>query len=188
MDERLVNIDDARDIQGSLDGDGEAYGRLVRRYQDRITGYLWRFTRDRAVCEELLQEVFVQAYFSLPGFKGQSPFAHWLQRIATRTGYRYWKQQRIHRSREAAPPPGWDNVASRASEDMAPQEAAEFLHALLGQLPPADRLVLTLMHLEERSVAEIADLTGWTKTLVKVRAFRARAKLRKLAERQECRT
>ena len=52
----------------------------------------------------------------------------------------------------------------------------------MSQLPPKDRLVISLLDLEEKSVKEIGELTGWSHSLVKVRAFRARRKLRKLAE------
>ncbi|MBI4579272.1 MAG: sigma-70 region 4 domain-containing protein [Planctomycetes bacterium] len=65
---------------------------------------------------------------------------------------------------------------------MQPSEAAELLHFLLAKLPPRDRLLLTLMYLEELPVARVAELTGWTKTLVKVQAHRAKAKLRKLTD------
>ena len=53
---------DQRDIAASLKGDGEAYARLVRQYQDRVAAQMWRFTRDPVVLEELVQEVFVEAY------------------------------------------------------------------------------------------------------------------------------
>ena len=69
-----------------------------------------------------------------------------------------------------------------APPDTAPASARELLDALLSQLPPDDRLVISLLDLEEKSVKEIARLTGWNVTLIKVRAFRARRKLRKLAE------
>ncbi len=65
---------------------------------------------------------------------------------------------------------------------MEPEEAAEILHSLLDRLPPRDRLVLMLRYVEDRSVEETAELTGWTQTMVKVQAWRARNKLKKLFE------
>jgi RNA polymerase sigma-70 factor (ECF subfamily) len=70
-----------------------------------------------------------------------------------------------------------------AAEPANADEAAETLHRVLDQLSPRDRLVVTLLHLENRTVAETAALTGWSQTMVKVQAFRARGKLRKLLER-----
>jgi len=179
-----VHCDDLRDIRGSVAGDGEAYARLVRRHQQAIARHLWRFTRDPAACEELAQEVFVQAYFSLRSFRGRSPFDHWLTRIATRVGYRYWKDRRHERLGRAISPP-IDAAVARPDPPTSSREAGEQLHAVLARLPPRDRLVLTLMYLEGRSVAQVADLVGWTKTMVKVQAHRARGKLKKLLERQE---
>ena len=89
---------DLNDIQACLNGDDEAYRRLVQRYEQHIVRLMWRFTRDRTECEQLVQDVFVDAYFSLKSYKAQGPFLHWLSIIATRVGYRFWKQR--YRSRQ----------------------------------------------------------------------------------------
>ena len=174
---------DALDIAASLAGDAAAYGRLVARHQSSVGHFLWRFTRDRSVCEELAQTVFVEAFFSFRTFQGRSPFWSWLKVIATRTGYRHWRTQGQRRQRGDVPLEVAGAVASEgpdASEQTVQKEEVERLVRMLDQLPPRDRLVLTLMYLEENSVAEIAHLTGWSVTLVKVQAFRARGKLKKL--------
>ena len=142
---------------------------------------MWRFTRDPGVQDELVQEVFIEVYRSLRNFKGRAPFLHWVRRIATRVGYRYWKQQaRDKRLREAIESRPIDMQSSPESHE--PSEAAERLHNLLGRLDPKDRLVLTLMYFEECDGREIAERTGWSATLVRVRAHRARQRLRKLLE------
>ena len=130
---------------------------------------------------ELVQDVFVEAYLSLGSFRGKAPFLHWLRRIATRVGYRHWKRRKRERERFAD--------ASRqhlgalvVCEDPTPAEAAEHVHKLLEQLPAKDRLVLSLQYFEECDTSEIAERTGWSRTLVKVRAHRARRKLRNLLE------
>jgi RNA polymerase sigma-70 factor, ECF subfamily len=179
-----VISEDASDIQASLRGDGQAYGRLISRYQDEIARQMRWFTRDPARCEELVQEVFVEAYFSLPRFAGRSPLLHWLRKIATRVGYRHLKQNRRSSERATLLLQDWDGVMT-APESASPREAAEVLHELLSRMGPRDRLVLTLMYLEEHSVAQVAALTGWTKTMVKVQAYRARRKLKKLLEQRD---
>lgn len=174
---------DIVDIAASLLGDAAAYGRLVGRYQLSVGQYLWRFTRDKTACEELAQTVFVEAFFSLGTFAGRSPFWSWLKVIATRTGYRHWRTQGQERRRGNVNLDLVGPVACEepdASEQTVRKEEVERLVRMLDQLPPRDRLVLTLMYLEEHSVAEIAELTGWSQTLVKVQAFRARNKLKKL--------
>ncbi len=170
---------DQRDIAASLEGDGEAYARLVRNYQGQIAAQMWRFTRDPAVLEELVQEVFVEAYFSLKGFRGHAPFLHWLRRVAVRVGYHHWKSQVRKRKREEPLTETTLNL-SAAPADLSPFQAAEALYGLLAKLPPQDRLVLTLFYFEEVDTNEIAERTGWNRTLVKVRLHRARKKLKSL--------
>ena len=174
---------DGPDIEAAVAGDSDAYARLVDRYQGRIAKRMWRFTRDRRELEELVQDVFVEAYFSLKGFRGSAPLLHWLNRIATRVGYRFWKARR--RAGGTLPLQDWDAVLADEGDPLAAAEAADLAHHLLGQLPPRDRLVLTLLYLEELSVAEAAQRAGWSKAMVKVQAHRARKKLRALLEQTQ---
>ena len=166
---------DAADVQAAIAGDGDAYARIVRRYQDTLSGRMARFARDQAGIAELVHDVFVEAYFSLASFRGEAPLEHWLQRIATRVGYRYWKQSRQERSArrdiEAERLVDVRSVPARTSGND--EDAAGELLALMERLGPRDRLVLTLLYLEDRSVAEAAGLAGWSQTMVKVQAFRA---------------
>jgi RNA polymerase sigma-70 factor (ECF subfamily) len=172
---------DWADIAKTLEGDGQAYGRIVSRYQDQITAQVWRLSRQRADCEQLVHEVFVEAYLSLRAYKGRAPFLHWLRRIATRVGYRYWKQQARLRRQSSVPIQDWHRSVEPVNNDSA-EQAATLVHGLLGELPPRDRLVLTLIYLEGCSVAQAAELSGWSQTMVKVQAHRARKKLKKLLD------
>ncbi len=173
---------DAHDVSGSLNGDGDAYARLVQRYQDKVAVRMWRFTRDQGDHEELVQEVFVQAYLSLPTYSGKAPFEHWLSRIATIAGYKYWKRRSVERSRPRIPVEELNQLVAQDAEEINPDKAAEALHALLDNLPPRDRLVLMLRYFEGLSVEDTAKSCGWTETMVKVQAWRARKKLKKLLE------
>lgn len=168
------------DVRQSLQGDPEAYRRLIERHQEYIGRVLWRFSRDHRVHEELVQDVFVEAYLSLGRYHGKAPFVHWLSRIATRVGYRYWKQIDRQKKRESFTLEEWDQLPRDSEEKMDASQAAALVHRLLGQLPPRDRLVLTLRYIEECDVAETAQRTGWTKSMVKVQTWRARKKLEKL--------
>jgi RNA polymerase sigma-70 factor (ECF subfamily) len=172
---------DLSDIAVALDGGQDAYSRLVKRHQDAVSKWMWRFTRDRVILEELVQDVFVEAWVSLSRFKGRSAFRTWLFTIATRVGYRYWRKKArdVAIATEAADRAMIDG----AEKEITPSEAAEVLYGLFSGLPPRDRLVLTLMYLEEMDTKEIARMTGWTRSMVKVQAYRARNKLRKLLER-----
>jgi len=170
---------DQSDIADSLQGDGEAYARLVRRYQDQVAAQMWHFTRNTVTLDELVQDVFVEAYLSLKGFRGSAPFLHWLRRIASRVGYRHWKSRARKEEREEGLTDHHLNQMA-AAENLTPFEAAETLYRLLAKLPPPDRLVTTLFYFEECGTNEIAARMGWSRTLVKVRLHRARKKLESL--------
>lgn len=171
---------DSSDIRRTLRGDDDAYARIVGRYQTVIATQMWKYSRDPRTVDELVQEVFVETYNSLRNFRGTAPFVHWLRRIATRVGYRHWKRKsREQRRREALER---ERPAHTARAIESPSEAAEFTYQLLAELPAADRLVLTLLYFEECDTHEIAERMGWTRSLVKVRAFRARKKLKRMLE------
>jgi RNA polymerase sigma-70 factor, ECF subfamily len=179
MDTGPAAFSDAHDVTLAQQGDSEAYRRLIVRHQTHVGKLLWRFTRDRTNHEELVQETFVQAYYSLPTFKAQAPFEHWLSCIATRVGYRFWKDARKHRHADLLDS-DWEQICQADPGGMTPGQAAELLHSLLAKLPPRDRLVLTLRFVEQCDVEETARRTGWTQALVKVQTHRAKQKLKKL--------
>jgi RNA polymerase sigma-70 factor, ECF subfamily len=171
-DERIL-----ADVAAASRGDGEAYARIIGRYQNTIARRMTRFTRDPAAVEELVHDVFVEAYFSLSRYRGDAPLEHWLARIATRVGYRYWTRRRQENERTVSLEVRIHDPAAPADET---DDAADEVAVLLEKLPPRDRLVLTLLYIESHTVAEAADLAGWSQTMVKVQAYRARQKLRKL--------
>lgn len=169
---------DRADIAATLAGDAEAYRRIVRRHEQAVARRMRRFAADARSVEELVQDVFVEAFFSLRGYAGRAPVEHWLNRIATNVGYAHLKRKHKLRS--------FDDkfiLENRpAAQDTTSHEAADALDSVMDRLSPRDRLVITLLYLEDRTVAEAAALTGWSRPMVKVQAFRARSKLRKLLE------
>lgn len=173
---------DLQDIHASLQGEGAAYARLVRRYESAIALQMSHYTRNQDEQRELLQQVFIEAYRSLPRYRPEAPFIHWLRRIASRVGYRYWKIQNRER-RRTVPMEEWhERTMAVAPEQQQPSEATEHLFLLLEQLPTRERVVLTMMYFEDYDVRTIAGHLGWTQSLVKVCAFRARKRLKKMLE------
>jgi RNA polymerase sigma-70 factor (ECF subfamily) len=180
----VVYTADLEDIRKSRNGDSDAYRRLIERYQHTIAKLLWRFTRDRNEHEELVQQVFVEAYISLASYGAKAPFAHWLARIATRVGYRYWSQISRHKT-VSLQDEEWDYLSGPDDNTPRHHQAAEVVHRLLAQLPPRDRLVLTMRYLEQCDVAQTAYRIGWTQARVRVQTHRAIQKLKSLmAENQ----
>lgn len=136
--------------------------------------------------EDLAQEVFMKMFARIEQWRAQMPFEHWVSRVAVTTCLDALRHQKRR------PELRWADLSENEAEmldnvlhDEADTEAGDALgarelaHKLLETLNPADRLVLTMMDMEGRSVADVQATTGWSATLVKVRAFRARRKLRK---------
>lgn len=171
---------DIQDINASLQGDGDAYARLVRRYEAPISKQMAHYTWDKNEQRELVQQVFIEAYRSLARYKPQAPFIHWLRRIASRTGYRYWKVQNREKQRSIPMEEWHERALAVAPEKQEPSEAAEYLFLLLEHLPTRERTVLSMMYFEGYDVRTVADHLGWTQSLVKVCAFRARKRLHKM--------
>lgn len=175
--------DDAGDVADALAGDEEAYCRLVLRHQRDIAAQMRRFSRDPAVAEELVHEVFVEAYLSLRSYRATAPWLHWLRRIAVRLGYRHWAKRRARRPEVALSAEDWARLRGASPAPAEAADAADLVYALLAQLAPSDRLVLTLLYLDGCTMAEAAARAGWTVVGTKVRAFRARGRLKALLER-----
>lgn len=173
---------EAADVAAARRGDGDAYRRLVRQHQGAIAEQMRRFSRDPGVLEELVQDVFVEAYRGLGGYRGSGAWLHWLRKIAVRVGYRYWKRNR-GRPEVTLRDEDWQRLRGELPAPDEAADAAELVHGLLALLGPSDRLILTLLHLEGCSMAEAAARAGWSHVGAKVRAFRARLRLKKLIER-----
>lgn len=175
-----------------LGGDVDAFEHLMDRYGAhvaRIAGR--RVAREDAA--EVVQDIFVRAYLSLSTYAGRGDFKWWLSKIAERTCYDYWRERYKRRERSASDlseaQAKWvaraeSDRSIRAHENGAASgEARELLGWALDRLSPEDRAVLELVHIEERPVAEAAELLGWSVVNVKVRAYRSRRKLRAMLER-----
>lgn len=177
--------EDRRAVDAALRGDENAYAELIARYQATIARQMVRFSRDPGIIEELTHEAFVQAYLSLKSYRGSAPFIHWLRKVAVRVGYRYWKKRDKERER-TAPLTDFIGEIEAFEQDRLDNatRARELLGDLLQYLSPRDRLVLTLLYWDGYSMAEAAHLAGWSVSMVKVQAHRARNRLRKLIEEE----
>jgi RNA polymerase sigma-70 factor (ECF subfamily) len=168
--------DDAEEselVAASLAGNQEAFAGLVRRHQSRVFRLAGRFFPRREDVEDAAQDTFITAWRRLGTYAARAPFEHWITRVCLRVCYARLGAER----RRGAPLQTRDTVLQPS--DVA---AAIDLERLLARLAPADRFVLLLLDGEGWSVKEIAERIGWTATNVKVRAFRARRRLRRALE------
>jgi RNA polymerase sigma-70 factor, ECF subfamily len=146
-------------IAAVLAGDATSFEPLVVKYSPRVFATARRYARRESEIEDITQEVWLKAFDKLKTFRGEAPFEHWLMRLAVRTCYDFLRGHQ--RNRE-----------SSFSEISEPED--DWL----------DRFVaIQLLEIEDRSVKEIAEITGWSVPLVKVRAFRARGEMRKILAR-----
>ena len=173
-------------IAAVLKGDTASFEPLVSKYSPRVFATARRYARRESEVEDIVQEVWAKAFQKLSGFRGEAPFEHWLMRMAVRTCYDFLRGHQRNRetsfSELSEPENDWLErfVTAPESAETDADAARQLVERVLEQLSPPARLVITLLEIEDRSVKEISKLTGWSVPLVKVRAFRARAEMRKI--------
>ena len=182
-------MDLARQAQ---DGDESAFAEIVRRYSPRVFSVASRFFRQRSVVEEAAQEVFLKAYTQLGSFEGRGSLEGWLTRIATNTCLNMVRSSKrrpeLTVSDLTDDEQSWmDQQSAGDGVEQASVEnslvAADLADRLLAVLPPEDQQALLMIDGEDASIKEVAEATGWSESKVKVRAFRARKKLREAMEK-----
>jgi len=173
---------DERLVKEALSGDDEAFSELVRRHKRRVFGTVARYVRSREELDDVAQEVFIKAYRNLKNFRSDAPFEHWLSKITVNACYDLLRKRRREGDEVSLDTVMLTKGEPAAEQESSAKEAWNILGPALAKLRPEDRLVITLLHLEERSVREVAGATGWSEAKVKVRAFRARKELKKILE------
>lgn len=185
----IVSDDDLVHVQAAQAGDLDAFDLLITRHQSTVTAMLHRFASNRADLEDMVQETFVRAWRALPKWRPDKPFLHWLKRIAANIGLEFCrKHQRTPFSRLAPCDETHDPLDQIASEagPASPHRDLSEAQFILSHLPPDDRALLTHLHLNEMPLAEIAAHFGWSKVKAKVKAFRARQRLKSILTRHGC--
>jgi RNA polymerase sigma-70 factor, ECF subfamily len=149
-----------------------------------------RFFRERSQVEDAAQEVFLKAFTQLGSFEGRGSMEGWLTRIATNTCLNILRGSKrrpeLTVSDLSDDESGWldqqftdESVGSVENSIVA----ADLADRLLGPLSPEDQQALLMIDGENASVKEVAEATGWSESKVKVRAFRARRKVRETMEK-----
>lgn len=174
-------------IRRVLDGDVNAYAALVVRHQDGLIGLAHRHAPPGAAVE-VAHEAFVRAFEKLGTYRGEAPFGRWLARIALNLCRERWRRRIAERE---TPWPDEDREGPDAARDELDRaakivgedhdrdrETRNLLDRAMVGLSPEDRQVLIMAHVEEYEMAEIASLLGWSVSKTKVRAHRARRKMR----------
>jgi RNA polymerase sigma-70 factor (ECF subfamily) len=197
-DGAFLEIETAQDQDLELarkarNGDEQAFEEIVKRYTPRVFHIASRFFRQRSVVEEVSQEVFLRAYTQMGSYEGRGSLEGWVSRIATNLCLNLLRKSSHGRelsltdlSREEGE---WIENRMEISHQpgQSPIEravvASDLADRLLCTLPADDRMVLMLLDGEQLSVKQIKEMTGWSESKIKVKALRARAKMRKAVEK-----
>lgn len=164
-------------VRRAAEGQRAAFAELVRRHQGRVRGLLLRLTKDRALADDLAQEVFIRAFRALVGFEGRSAFGTWLYRIA----YNIYLNNRTRVRRFCELPDDYAHVAAPESSLSAPRsDLRRDLSAAIEALPERYRAVVVLYYLEEVTYPEIADILAVPLGTVKTHLHRAKRMLREI--------
>jgi len=184
MDEPVLDVPAC--VERARAGNEDASRDLMRHLHPLVVKIVRSHLPRRTGEEDLIQAVFVKVFTRIEQYRGAVPFEHWVSRVAVNTCLNQiahekirpeWRMSDLSEEEEMVV----QNLASTAGE-LTPDDgiaSRELVEKLLANLNAEDRLVITLIHLEQKSVEEVRQITGWSGALVKVRAFRARAKMRK---------
>ncbi|MCI0338396.1 MAG: sigma-70 family RNA polymerase sigma factor [Acidobacteria bacterium] len=189
----LTEMPDDSLIERTLGGEQSAFEILVSRHNRRVFSIARHFFRSPETVEDIVQETFAKAFFSLSSYRRGASFEQWLAKIAVNNCYDELRRRKKRseslitelsddeeswlESKMAGP--AFDIHFNEAERDRA----AEITKKLLFKLSIEDRLILVLLHGEDNSVKEISQMLGWSEAKVKIRAFRARHAMRRALAR-----
>ena len=171
-------------IDRVLQGDANSFSYLVENYKDMAYTVAMKIVRNAEDAEEVAQDSFIKAFQQLRTFQGKSKFSTWLYTIVYRTAISKTRKKKIEVT--AIDDYVLDNYTTDSSfsqiEGLKHEEQQKYVKAAINQLPELDALLVTLFYMNENTLEEIEKITGYTKTNIKVRLFRARKKLYKSLE------
>ena len=173
-------------VAAVLQQDEAAARELVRRLYPLVAKLVRAHRPARAAEEDLCQMIFIKVLQKLSQFSGAVPLEHWVSRIAVNTCLNQIQAEKARPELREADLSEEQAAVVRnlatTSSDLAPGQAfasRQLVDHLMTALKPAERLVIDLLYLQQQSVAEIRRVTGWSAALIKVRAFRARQKMKR---------
>jgi RNA polymerase sigma factor (sigma-70 family) len=172
-------------VKAALQHDDEAARALVRQLYPLVSKLVRAHRPRRTAEEDLSQMIFIKVFQKLSQFSGKVPLEHWVSRIAVNTCLNQIESEKIRPEIRYADlseeeQAVVENLATSSSE-LAPGQrfaSRQLVEHLLAALKPVERLAIDLLYLQGRSVEEIRKITGWSAALIKVRAYRARQKMK----------
>ena len=172
-------------VKAALQQDDEAARALVRQLYPLVAKLVRAHRPRRTAEEDLCQMIFIKIFQKLSQFSGKVPLEHWVSRIAVNTCLNQIESERVrpelrHADLSEEEQAVVENLAA-SSPELGPDQrfaSRQLVEHLLTALKPVERLAIDLLYLQGHSVEEIRKITGWSTALVKVRAYRARQKMK----------
>ena len=174
-------------VESVKQGDEAAAATLMEHLYPLVLKLVRSYRARRVQEEDLTQMVFLKVFTRLETYSGKVPLEHWVSRVAVNTCLNQLKAEKVR------PELRWADMSEeechvvetihKTQTELHPSKslaAREVVEILMNQLKPKDRLLVQLIHLEEKTIKEVQQITGWSEPVIKVRAFRARQKLKKL--------
>ncbi|MCI0487214.1 MAG: sigma-70 family RNA polymerase sigma factor [Blastocatellia bacterium] len=166
-------------VMRARDGDGEAFGAVVRRFQDMAVGYGYSLLRDLYMAEDAAQEAFLEAYLCLPQLREPAAFPGWFRRIVFKQCDRLTRGKALTvvplEMAEERPSPQTDQVRALERDEMKDQ-----VWTAIDSLPPKEREAVMLFYISGHSQQEMSEFLDVPVTTIKKRLFSARRRLREM--------
>ena len=172
-------------------GDEIAFKEMVDRFQAKVFSIIYGILRNHNDAEDIAQQVFSKTYFAIRSFDSRSSLLTWIYRITVNECYDYLRKKRVRKLVYESDFSEEDAQRMQNSESAVGQEPAvdtqlarkDLVVKLLAKLSNEDRSLLLLKEVEGHSVEELSQMTGMNENTIKVKLFRARQKLLKVAQR-----
>ncbi len=174
-------------IEQILAGDSSAFRYIVDRHKDKAFNLAFRICGNHEEAEELTQDSFLKAYRFLGNFKMKSSFATWLYRIVYNTTISHLRTKKKGvLSLEDFPADSTDFIGFNTSEEDAEKDYRNSLvNFALQKITGEERSLISLYYYEDLTTEEMSEITGITKSNIKVKLFRARQKMQEIIEKVE---
>jgi len=185
------NTEEAALVRRAQSGDEMAFREIVERYQSKVFSIIYGILRNHNDAEDIAQQVFTKVYFSIRSFDFRSSLLTWIYKITVNECYDYLRKKKVRKLVYESDFSEEDALRMENSEPARDQRPAvdvtlaqrDLALKLLARLLEEERMLLLLKEVEGHSVEELAEMTGINENTIKVKLFRARQKLLKVAQR-----
>ncbi len=177
---------DVHYIDEVLAGNADAFGYFIRRYQDKAYGVAISIVKQDEDAKDVVQDSFITAYSSLSDFRREAKFSVWLYRIVINKALQFLKREKrkTEISTEFSIASDERTTLNHALSGLQTEELKKLIKAVFVSIPPKEALVLQLHYIDNQSLAEIEEITRFTKANIKVLLHRARASFYKVLKQK----